>query len=215
MKSEFGKKMSAGLLGLLLFNGVLDAGEPDLTLWYDKPASSWQKEALPIGNGRLGAMLFGGVERERIQFNEESLWVGDEESTGAYQAFGDVFVEMPHGAVTNYRRELDLRRAVHVVTYESGGLTYRREAFASAPAGVLVFRFTADQPGSLSGSIALADAHKGQISASGKRLQSTGSLAGCQVQQGSALRDRPELRGATAGAARRRHDRSGGRPHSI
>ncbi len=40
-----------------------------LTLWYDEPASSWN-EALPVGNGRLGAMVFGGIERERIQLNE-------------------------------------------------------------------------------------------------------------------------------------------------
>jgi alpha-L-fucosidase 2 len=183
MRTEFVRKMPAWPLGLLLFAGVLDAGEPDLTLCYDQPASNWQKEALPIGNGRLGAMLFGACPRERIQFNEESLWIGDEETTGSYQAFGEVFVELAHGAVTNYRRELDLSRAVHAVTYESGGLTYRREAFASAPAGVLVFRFTADKPGSLSGSIALADAHQGRISANGNWLQSTGSLAGYQYSK--------------------------------
>ena len=45
----------------------------DLTLWYNQPAQKWSAEALPIGNGRLGAMIFGGVEKERIQFNEDSL----------------------------------------------------------------------------------------------------------------------------------------------
>ena len=45
-------------------------------LWYDKPAADWETQALPIGNGRLGAMFFGGVERERIQFNEETLYSG-------------------------------------------------------------------------------------------------------------------------------------------
>jgi alpha-L-fucosidase 2 len=44
-------------------------------LWYTQPASVWQ-EALPIGNGRLGAMIFGGVRRERIQLNEDTLWGG-------------------------------------------------------------------------------------------------------------------------------------------
>ncbi|MBI5094484.1 MAG: glycoside hydrolase family 95 protein [Candidatus Hydrogenedentes bacterium] len=44
-------------------------------MWYRKPASTWV-EALPVGNGRLGAMVFGGVERERIQLNEDSLWSG-------------------------------------------------------------------------------------------------------------------------------------------
>jgi len=47
----------------------------DLILWYDKPAKDWN-EALPLGNGRLGAMVFGGTVRERIQLNEESLWSG-------------------------------------------------------------------------------------------------------------------------------------------
>lgn len=46
-----------------------------LKLWYNKPAQKWT-EALPVGNGRLGAMIFGGVENDRIQFNEETLWTG-------------------------------------------------------------------------------------------------------------------------------------------
>lgn len=45
------------------------------TLWFNQPAADWNV-ALPVGNGRLGAMVFGGVERERIQLNEESLWAG-------------------------------------------------------------------------------------------------------------------------------------------
>jgi alpha-L-fucosidase 2 len=48
----------------------------DLELWYNKPAVKWT-EALPIGNGRIGAMLFGGIENDRIQFNEETLWTGE------------------------------------------------------------------------------------------------------------------------------------------
>jgi len=47
----------------------------DLKLWYNQPAAKWI-EALPVGNGRLGAMVFGGIENERIQLNEESLWAG-------------------------------------------------------------------------------------------------------------------------------------------
>ncbi len=48
----------------------------DLTLWYDQPAQFWMRQALPIGNAYMGAMVFGGIEKERIQFNEESLWAG-------------------------------------------------------------------------------------------------------------------------------------------
>ncbi|MEZ4862048.1 MAG: glycoside hydrolase family 95 protein [Caldilineaceae bacterium] len=46
-----------------------------LTLWYQQPATQWV-EALPIGNGRLGAMIFGGVRQERLQLNEDTLWSG-------------------------------------------------------------------------------------------------------------------------------------------
>ena len=46
------------------------------TLWYDHPAKIWT-EALPVGNGRLGAMVFGGTSQERIQFNEDTVWTGE------------------------------------------------------------------------------------------------------------------------------------------
>lgn len=49
---------------------------PGLSLWYDKPAARWT-DALPLGNGRLGAMVFGGVEHERLQLNEDTLWSGE------------------------------------------------------------------------------------------------------------------------------------------
>jgi alpha-L-fucosidase 2 len=46
-----------------------------MKLWYQQPAKEWA-EALPVGNGRLGAMIFGGTENERLQFNEDTLWTG-------------------------------------------------------------------------------------------------------------------------------------------
>jgi len=52
-----------------------------MRLWYDEPASKWT-DAMPLGNGRLGAMVFGTVPKERLQLNEESLWAG--EPTDAY-----------------------------------------------------------------------------------------------------------------------------------
>lgn len=51
------------------------APEQGLSLWYTKPATHWE-EALPVGNGRLGAMVYGGVANEWIQLNEESIWAG-------------------------------------------------------------------------------------------------------------------------------------------
>ena len=62
----------------LLFQGCNNqkhVHERELKLWYKEPANEWV-EALPVGNGRLGAMVFGGIETERIQLNEESVWTG-------------------------------------------------------------------------------------------------------------------------------------------
>ena len=118
-----------------------------LALSYSAPAAKWMTGALPIGNGRLGAMLMGGTDSERIQFNEISLWTGNEEDTGNYQAFGDVFLDFGHKDVGQYRRELDLNRAVVRVEYASNGVKFVREAFSSAPDQVMVFHITADKPG--------------------------------------------------------------------
>ena len=64
---------------LILFTLLIttQAFAKDLSLWYEEPANpqKWT-EALPVGNGRLGAMVFGGTSKERIQLNEESLWAG-------------------------------------------------------------------------------------------------------------------------------------------
>lgn len=60
---------------------------PSLTLWYNEPANEWT-EALPVGNGRMGAMIYGGTAIETIQFNEETLWSGqphDYSRPGAYK----------------------------------------------------------------------------------------------------------------------------------
>ncbi len=56
-------------------NTKVQTQQRELKLWYDKPADDWVA-ALPIGNGRMGAMVFGGVENEQIQLNEESVWTG-------------------------------------------------------------------------------------------------------------------------------------------
>jgi alpha-L-fucosidase 2 len=68
--------------GLLAF--AASAYGQTTTLWYDKPATDWEKEALPIGNGRIGAMVFGGVESERLQISEKSLWTGGPGAEGGY-----------------------------------------------------------------------------------------------------------------------------------
>lgn len=68
-------KYMLSLLSLMVLLTHTSAYGQDLDLWYTKPANEWT-EALPLGNGKLGAMVFGGIEQDRIQFNEESLWTG-------------------------------------------------------------------------------------------------------------------------------------------
>jgi alpha-L-fucosidase 2 len=76
--------ISVLIAGVLIPIGCSSQSDPDrlelcrernsrLKLWYTSPAEIWD-EALPVGNGRLGAMVFGNVFSERIQLNEESLW---------------------------------------------------------------------------------------------------------------------------------------------
>jgi alpha-L-fucosidase 2 len=167
------------------------AGASDSSLlWYDEPAADWEKEALPIGNGRVGAMVFGGVDAERLQIAEKSLWTGGPGSEGGYdfglpaasqadtvnaigkqllegatlapedvartlgrkmhnygdyQSFGDLIIENEPapdaGAVTDYRRELDLDAGMARVKYKRGMVGYRRHYFMSYPDQVLVSRW--------------------------------------------------------------------------
>lgn len=139
----------------------------------------WGSGVYPIGNGRLGATVFGGIAEERIQFNEDSLWTGDEDNTGAYQNFGDMFIKLEGPAEASpYRRELDIGKSLHTIAYEAGGVHYRREYFASHPANVLVFRFTADKKGAYTGNISIKDAHPGTMKAAGNTITIGGKLNG-------------------------------------
>jgi alpha-L-fucosidase 2 len=165
----------------------LDLANDGLKLWYSKPAADWMSEALPIGNGHFGGMIFGGIPAERVQFNENSLWTGDEKEPGAYQNFGDLFVDLGHENVTGYRRELDIGEAIHRVSYICGGIRYQREAFCSAPAQVLAVRLTADRPGGHHGSVRLLDAHGAATRADKNRLTISGTLENGLVYEAQAL----------------------------
>ncbi|MBM3493062.1 MAG: glycoside hydrolase family 95 protein [Armatimonadetes bacterium] len=158
-------------------------------LWYAEPADRWV-EALAIGNGRLGAMVYGGAGRERLQINEDTFWSGgpydpahDDAGAGfaearrlvfagkhaeadrlvnakllgrpsgqmSYQPIGDLRLDMPDGgAVSGYRRELDLDTAVATVRFERDGVRFTREVFSTAADGVIVVRLTADKRRSIS-----------------------------------------------------------------
>jgi alpha-L-fucosidase 2 len=168
--------MRAILISLLLCAPALTQPAPKLS--YAQPAEDWQSQALPIGNGRLGAMIFGDAQHEHLQLNEISLWTGTEKDTGRYQNLADLFLNLDHdpAAPGSYRRQLDLSTATHAIEYAVGHTTYRREYLASFPNQVLVFHFTADTPGAYSGALKLTDAHgapttaepQGNLTAAGK-----------------------------------------------
>jgi alpha-L-fucosidase 2 len=174
-----------------------EAAKPALKLWYRQPAGVDWNSALPIGNGRLGAMVFGGVEYERLQLNEDSVWEGykrsgansnalaalpevrkllfegkNEEASDlaaktmmgiptrikSYQPLGDLIIENTEkasGPETNYRRELDLNTGIATTTYDLDGVTYTREAFASAPDNLIVVQLTASKRGSINVKLSL------------------------------------------------------------
>jgi alpha-L-fucosidase 2 len=176
-----------GLAGPCAFAGPAEDSIGPV-LFYRQPAREWV-EALPIGNGRLGGMVFGGVPAERIQLNEDTFWSGgpydpisdealqylpkvrqllwegrykeaqelaDQKLMGrprhlqAYQPLGDLRLVLEgHDQPTDYRRELDLDRAVVRVTYRHGDTAFAREVFSSAPDQVIVVRLTADGPAKL------------------------------------------------------------------
>lgn len=201
-------KYKSSLFILLAFfassNFVSAKEKPNnLKLWYTKPALKWT-EALPIGNGRLGAMIFGGVENDRIQFNEETLWNGsptDYAHKGAwqylgpirqllfdgkqkeaeelgmkefmgtpmrqrtYQAFGDLYLKFPNQtSFTGYHRELDLKNAIHRVSYQSGGVNYTREYLSSNPDQVIAIRLAADQKKALNFTLGFDALHESKSS---------------------------------------------------
>ncbi|HUX01657.1 MAG TPA: glycoside hydrolase family 95 protein [Phycisphaerae bacterium] len=169
----------------------------DLTLWYgEPPVKNDMNGALPIGNGRLGGLIFARPQQERVVLNEDSLWTGaeissdDSSNLGSYQVLGEILVDLAGadtGAtsepqetaspVRNYRRSLDLATAIHSATYQSGGVTFRREAFASHPDQVLVLRFWADRPASYSGTVQLRGTHGEAVLAEKNSLRFHGALA--------------------------------------
>lgn len=147
------------------------------TLHYDKPAGEWL-EALPLGNGSLGAMIFGNCDMERIQFNESSLVSGDADFVGSYQPFGDVFLKWGHQEVSNYKRELLMNDGLHHITYQVGKIKYKRTYFISYPDQAMICMITANKPKSLSVGIVLKDAREqNQAVVNGNSIAFTGSLA--------------------------------------
>ena len=176
----------AMVTSLICMSMAKASGKPahDILL-LDKPATDWEKEAFPLGNGRLGCKVLGGVAEERIQFNVDSLWTGDENlpgdykapGMGLYQNFGNLHIALNiKSKATKYLRKLNISTAVSSVAYELDGSQFMRETFCSYPDQVLVSRMTASKKRQYSGRISLIGAHGEKTSVQSNRLTFTGTL---------------------------------------
>jgi len=76
-----------------------DTAKSDKVLWYNQPAVNWN-EALPIGNGRMGAMIFGGITDEHLQLNENTLYSGEPS-----QSYKNVNITGDFDKVTGFLRD--------------------------------------------------------------------------------------------------------------
>lgn len=182
------RQVLLSLLTIPFLCSLISAQESqNLKLWYTQPAQNWSGEALPIGNGRMGAMFFGGVNQERIQFNEQSLWSGDnnwdgeyetgDHGFGAYRNFGEIILDFNNsGEAKNYRRSLDISNGIHQTTFIQNGVTVNREGFASYPDQVMAFRYTANPKGAFSGKISLTSAQGAISKATGNSLSFQGEM---------------------------------------
>lgn len=161
------------------------------SMWDNRPAKTWMTDAYPIGNGRIGGMIFGGINQEHIQFNDNTLWKGDEQDRGAYQAFGNLFIdfgpEPDSGIPADYRRELDMNRAVHTATFTKDGIKFKREYFCSFPDKVMVLRYSASKKGALSGILRLVDTRENTATARGNKLTFSGRLSNGMQYQATAV----------------------------
>lgn len=167
----------------------------DKKIWDNRPAKTWMEDAYPIGNGRIGGMIFGGIQKEHIQFNDNTLWTGDETDRGMYQAFGNLYIDFENSdsiVPADYKRELDINNAIHQVSYTVKGVKYKREYFCSFPDKIMVLRFTADKKGAYSGVISLNDEHAASVTSPAginTSLQTAGTLSnGMQYQANAQLK---------------------------
>lgn len=186
-------------------------------LWYAQPAKVWMA-SLPIGNGRLGAMTYGGIEEEKLALNESTMWSGqynenqnkpfgrekmnqlrklffegklsegnriagdnlhgNQTSFGTHLPIGDLKMQFiyPEGKVTGYRRSLSLDEAVSSVSFNSGGVNYKREYFATNPDNVLVLRLTADKQKSITMNMGLDLMRQADLSVEDNQLVFTGKV---------------------------------------
>lgn len=160
-------------ISLYLFPAIITASN-DLAntqqkvykLWYDMPAPNngavfrpnesdrpidldWENSSLPIGNGYMGASIFGRTDTERIQITDKTLHIKGLWGVETQTAFADLYLDFHHTTRGHYERSLTLNDGICRVSYEHNGVNYNREYFTSYPDNVMVIKLTADKPGQL------------------------------------------------------------------
>ncbi len=120
------------------------------------PEDGWERWSLPIGNGYMGINIFGRTDTERLLITENSLSnpcaYHDNFPGGAagLSNFCSFYLDFAHKRVKNYRRSLNLNKALCTTVYEYKGVNYKREHFASYPDNVFVTKITSDRENSIS-----------------------------------------------------------------
>ena len=211
-----------GFLGLLASCFAM-ANDSSTTIWATAPAKKFY-DSTPLGNGRLGAMVFGGVLEDRIVLNESTVWSGSPQDAdradavkvlpeirrlllnneprkaqdllqqnfvckgpgssrgkdgqfGCYQMLGNLRIKYDHEKSTDYSRTLNLADATSLVSYNSGGTKYEREAFVSAPDQVFVYRVSRQGSIGINATISLDRAENAIPLAENGYLKLRGQLA--------------------------------------
>ena len=106
---------------MLLLFFVMHGHAQESLIWYDHPAKTWT-QALPVGNGKIGAMVYGNVAAERIQLNEESIWAG-QPNTNVNPSAHDYLPQVRDLALAGNTREAQQLANDHVMpgeNYNSG-----------------------------------------------------------------------------------------------
>jgi len=217
-----GIKNSLSLALAFFAFGLVQAS--DWKYFFETPAKIWE-ESIPLGNGRIGLMPWGGVEKERVVLNEITLWSGQKQDAdnpdayqhlteirrllfhgkndeaqdlmyktftckgkgsgggeyGNYQNFGNLYLDFRYpdssAKVSNYRRELNIGKAVATTSFQKGNITYYREYFTSFINDVGVIKLTADKKKAISFVISLQRDERYTVELEGKMLVIHGQLS--------------------------------------
>jgi alpha-L-fucosidase 2 len=220
------KKISSLFIGLL--STLFVSAQSDLQLKFNEPASDFT-QSIPLGNGRLGAMVFGNPDHERIVLNEKSMWSGGVEDPnrhdayqylpqiqkllqeqknkqaqdllqqhfisagkgsgfgngahvkfGCYQILSDLLINWKDttSKVTDYKRTLQINRALAITKWKRNNINYKEEVWVSAPQQIIIIHLIADKHGALNFDLFLNRKERARFSSNGNSIVMKGQLDG-------------------------------------